>query len=68
MVKDLMPQLQAASKHAKKAAETNEQVDTKGRQKDTIIEMKPIGDSNKNLSASTDEFFKVDFWFYFSCF
>ena len=59
MVKDLMPQLQAASKHAKKAAETIEQTDTKGRKKDTIIEMKPIGDSNKNLSASTDEFFKT---------
>merc|ERR1719210_1756061 len=58
MVKDLMPQLQAASKHAKKAAETNEYADAKGRKKDTIIEMKPIGDSNKNLSASTDEFFK----------
>jgi len=58
MVKDLMPQLQAASKHAKKAAETNEHADAKGRKKDTIIEMKPIGDSNRNLSASTDEFFK----------
>lgn len=58
MVKDLMPQLQAASKHAKKAAETNEYADAKGRKKDTIIEMKPIGDSNRNLSASTDEFFK----------
>ena len=53
-----MPQLQAASKHAKKAAETNEYADAKGRKKDTIIEMKPIGDSNRNLSASTDEFFK----------
>lgn len=53
MVKDLMPQLQAASKHAKKSSESN------GKNGDAVIEMKPLGNINKNLSASTDEFFEA---------
>ena len=56
MVKDLMPQLQAASKNARKSAESGEKIDSNGK---VTIEMKPIKDSNKNLSASTDEFFKT---------
>ena len=56
MVKDLMPQLQAASKHAKKSSETNGKQDKNG---DTVIEMKSLGNMNKKLSASTDEFFKT---------
>merc|ERR1712158_268429 len=37
-----MPQLQAASKHARKAAETNEHADAKGRKKDTNIEIRRL--------------------------
>ena len=46
-----MPQLQAASKHAKKNVEN--------ANGDTMIEMPSLKDTNKNLSASTDEFFKT---------
>jgi len=52
-----MPQLQAASKYAKKSTDANEKPDSNG--KHTVIEMKPLKDTNKNLSASTDEFFKT---------
>ena len=48
-----MPQLQAASKNARKS------VEQPVNGKPTIIEMKPIKDTDKNLSASTDEFFKT---------
>ena len=61
MVKDLMPQLQAASKHAKKAAEKNEKNDTAvkyNKNKDTVIPM-PIDKTKRDLSASTEEFFST---------
>ena len=59
MVKDLMPQLQAASKHARKNLESSEKAEANGKQKHTSVEMKPIKDTDKNMSASTDEFFKT---------
>jgi len=56
-----MPQLQAASKHAKKAAETNEKNDAAvkyNKNKDTVIPM-PIDKTKRDLSASTEEFFST---------
>ena len=58
-MKDLLPQLQAASKHIKKNSDGKVPPVSDLNGKHTTIEMKPLRPEDKNMSTSCDEFFKA---------